>query len=82
MIEVLIDWIWPYALGLLALAAGWFTAKRVGRQEGRREAVQKQYQADMAAMEVGRDAAETIERLDDGAVRVRARERMRGTAGR
>lgn len=77
MIEVIIGQIWPYLLGLLALAAGWFTAKRVGRQEGRSEAVQKQYQADIAAVEVGRDAAETVERLDDDAVRYCARKRMR-----
>ena len=82
MIEVIIGQAWPYVLGLLALVAGWFTAKRTGRQEGRREAEQKQYQADMAAVEVGRNAAETIERLDDDAVRDRARQRMRDTAGR
>lgn len=82
MIEVIIGQTWPYVLGLLALVAGWFTAKRAGRQEGRREAEQKQYQADMAAVEVGRDAAETIERLDDDAVRDRARKRMRDTEGR
>ncbi|MDH4866033.1 hypothetical protein SBO82_03510 [Alcaligenes nematophilus] len=82
MIGVIIGQVWPYVLGLLALAAGWFTAKSVGRQEGRSEAVQKQYQADIAAVEVGRDAAETIERLDDDAVRDRARQRMRDTEGR
>ncbi|QFY77836.1 hypothetical protein DUD43_09145 [Alcaligenes faecalis] len=82
MIELIIGKAWPYVLGLLALAAGWFTAKRVGRQEGRSEAVQKQYQADIAAVEVGRDAAETIERLDDDAVRARARQRMRNTERR
>ncbi|WP_321289209.1 hypothetical protein [Alcaligenes phenolicus] len=82
MIEVIIGQIWPYLLGLLALAAGWLTAKRAGRQEGRREAEQKQEQADMAAVEVSRDAAETIERLDDDAVRDRARQRMRDAEGR
>lgn len=82
MIEVIIGQVWPYLLGLLALLAGWFTAKRVGRQEGRSEAVQKQYQADIAAVEVGRDAAETIERLDDDGVRDHARRRMRGTEDR
>nr|WP_321265689.1 hypothetical protein [Alcaligenes faecalis] len=75
MIEIIIGQAWPYVLGLLALVTGWFTAKRAGRQEGRREAEQKQYQADMAAVEVGRDAVETIERLDDAAVRDRARAR-------
>lgn len=83
MIEVIIGQVWPYVLGLLALAAGWCAAKRVGRQEGRSEAVQKQYQADIAAVEVGRNAAETIERLDDDAVRDRARaRRMRDAEGR
>lgn len=82
MIEVIVGQVWPYLLGLLAIVAGWLTAKRAGRQEGRREAVQEQYQADMAAVEIGRDAAETIERLDDDAVRDRARKRMRSTEGR
>ncbi|MGE8515292.1 MAG: hypothetical protein ACN6OM_01645 [Alcaligenes nematophilus] len=82
MIEVIVGQAWPYVLGLLAIVAGWLAAKRVGRQEGRHEAEQKQYQADMAAVEVGRDAVETIERLDDDAVRDRARKRMRGTDGR
>lgn len=82
MIEVIIAKVWPYLLGLLALVAGWFTAKWAGRQEGRREAEQKQEKADMAAVEVSRDAAETIERLDDDAVRDRARKRMRDTEGR
>ncbi|WP_341669065.1 hypothetical protein [Alcaligenes sp. SDU_A2] len=83
MIELIIGQAWPYVLGLLALVAGWLTAKRTGQQEGRREAEQKQEKADMAAVEVGRDAAETIERLDDDAVRDRARaRRMRSTEGR
>ncbi|ULH08595.1 hypothetical protein [Alcaligenes faecalis] len=82
MIEVIIGQTWPYLLGLMALVAGWHTAKRAGRHEGHREAEQKQTKADMAAVEVGRDAAETIERLDDDAVRDRARQRMRDTEGR
>lgn len=82
MIELIIGQAWPYVLGLLALVAGWFTAKRAGRQEGRREAEQKQYEADLSAVEVSKDAAETIERLDDDAVRDLARQRMRGTKGR
>lgn len=82
MIELIIGQAWPYVLGLLALVAGWLTAKRAGRQEGRREAEQKQHEADLSAVEVSRDAAETIERLDDDAVRDRARQRMRGTEGR
>ncbi|MGF7466534.1 hypothetical protein ACQZFR_04885 [Alcaligenes nematophilus] len=82
MIELIIGQVWPYLLGVLALLAGWFAAKRAGRYEGHREAEQKQYQADIAAVEVGRDAAETIERLDDDAVRDRARQRMRDASGR
>lgn len=82
MIELIIEQVWPYLLGALALLAGWFAAKRAGRHEGHREAEQKQYQADMDAVEVSRDAAETIERLDDDAVRDRARQRMRDAEGR
>ncbi len=71
---------WLGLLGGLALAA--LALLQVGRRQGRVQAEQKQTKADMAAVEVGRDAAETIERLDDDAVRDRARKRMRDTEGR
>lgn len=71
---------WLGLLGGLVLAA--LVLLRVGRRQGRAQAEQKQTKADMAAVEVGRDAAETIERLDDDCVRDRARQRMRDTAGR
>ncbi|CAM5442953.1 hypothetical protein AFAE65S_02829 [Alcaligenes phenolicus] len=71
---------WLGLLGGLILAA--LALLNVGRRQGRVQAEQKQTKADMAAVEVGRDAAETIERLDDDAVRDRARQRMRGTEGR
>lgn len=71
---------WLGLLGGLVLAA--LALLRVGRRQGRAQAEQKQTKADMAAVEVGRDAAETIERLDDDCVRDRARQRMRDTAGR
>lgn len=71
---------WLGVLGGLALAA--LALLQVGRRQGRVQAEQKQTKADMAAVEVGRDAAETIERLDDDAVRDRARQRMRDAEGR
>lgn len=71
---------WLGLLGGLALAA--LALLQVGRRQGRTQAEQKQTKADMAAVEVGRDAAETIERLDDDAVRDRARQRMRDRQGR
>ena len=71
---------WLGLLGGLVLAA--LALLQVGRRQGRAQAEQKQTKADMAAVEVGRDAAETIERLDDDAVRDRARKRMRDTEGR
>lgn len=72
---------WLGLLGGLALAV--LALLRVGRRQGRAQAEQKQTKADLSAVEVGRDAAETIERLDDDAVRDRARaRRMRGTEGR
>lgn len=82
MMELLIAKIWPYAVGLLALVVGWFTAKQSGKSEARREADLKQAKADMDAMEIARDAVERIDRLDDDAVRDRARKRMRDTAKR
>lgn len=71
---------WLGLLGGLALAA--LALLQVGRRQGRAQAEQKQTKADMATVEVGRDAAETIERLGDDAVRDRARKRMRDTEGR
>lgn len=71
---------WLGLLGGLVLAA--LALLHVGRRQGRAQARQQQTKADMAAVEVGRDAAETIERLDDNAVRDRARQRMRNTERR
>ncbi|WP_238399729.1 hypothetical protein [Alcaligenes faecalis] len=70
---------WLGLLGGLVLAA--LTLLQVGRRQGRAQAEQKQTKADMAAVEVSRDAAETIERLDDDAVRDHARKRMRDAEG-
>ncbi|ATH99968.1 Uncharacterised protein [Alcaligenes faecalis] len=79
--------VWHRIVGWLGLLGGLIIAAlallQVGRRQGRAQAEQKQTKADMAAVEVGRDAAETIERLDDDAVRDRARaRRMRDTEGR
>ncbi|MGG5143873.1 hypothetical protein [Alcaligenes ammonioxydans] len=71
---------WLGLLGGLALVA--LALLQVGRRQGRAQEEQKQTKADIAAMEVGRDAAETIERLGGDAVRDRARKRMRDTKGR
>ncbi|KVX06252.1 hypothetical protein ACVTTK_07730 [Alcaligenes nematophilus] len=71
---------WLGLLGGLSLAA--LALLQVGRRQGRAQAEQKQTKADLSAVEVGRDAAETIERLDNDAVRNRARQRMRDTKGR
>ncbi len=71
---------WLGLLGGLVIAA--LALLQVGRRQGRAQAEQNQEKADMAAVEVGRDASETIERLDDGAVRDRARQRMRDRQGR
>ncbi|MCX5592009.1 hypothetical protein [Alcaligenes endophyticus] len=77
MIESILSAIWPYVIGALALIVGWFTAKQSGKSEARKEAELKQAKADIAAMEIARDAVERIDRLDDDAVRDRARKRMR-----
>ena len=71
---------WLSLLGGLVIAA--LALLQIGRRQGRAQAEQRQTKADMAAVEVGRDAVETIERLDDDAVRDRARQRMRSTQGR
>ncbi|AWG34030.1 hypothetical protein [Alcaligenes aquatilis] len=71
---------WLGLLGGLVLAA--LALLQVGRRQGRAQAELKQTKADMAAVEVGRDAAETIERLDDDVLRDRARQRMRRNEGR
>ena len=79
--------IWERIAGWLGLLGGLVIAAlallQVGRRQGRGQAKQEQHEADMAAVEVSRDAAETIERLDDDAVRDRARaRRMRDAEGR
>lgn len=78
--------LWGKLAGWLGLLGGLIIAAlallQVGRRQGRAQAEQKQEKADMAAVEVGRDAVETIERLDDAAVRDRARQRMRDAQGR
>lgn len=51
-----------------------------GRRQGRAQA-EHQTKADIATVETGRDATETIERLGDDAVREHARQRMRCTEG-
>lgn len=72
---------WLGLLGGLAIAA--LALLQVGRRQGRGQAEKKQHEADLSAAEVGRDSAETIERLDDDAVRDRARaRRMRDAEGR
>ena len=78
--------LWGKAAGWLGMLGGLIIAAlallQVGRRQGRKWTEQKQEEADMAAVEVGRDATGTIERLDDDAVRDRARQRMRNTQGR
>lgn len=56
---------------------GWCGAAAGWAAQGRGQAEEKQHEADLSAVEVSRDVAETIERLGDGAVRDRARQRMR-----
>ena len=78
--------LWNRIAGWLSLLGGLIIAAlallQVGRRQGRTQAEQKLEKADMAAVEVSRDAAERIERLDDDAVRDRARQRMRDAQGR
>ncbi len=78
--------LWGKVAGWLGLLGGVILAGlallQVGRRQGRAQAEQKQTKVDMAAVEVGRDAAETIERMGDDAVRDRARKRMRDRQGR
>ncbi|MFD4120894.1 hypothetical protein ACFWQD_06240 [Alcaligenes faecalis] len=68
MIEVIIGQIWPYLLGLLALAAGWLTAKRAGRQEGRREVRQEQLEAEQADWENARAIENETASMSDSAI--------------
>lgn len=78
--------LWGKVAGWLGLLGGMVLAGlallQFGRRQGRAQAEQKQTKADMAAVEVSRDATETIERLDDDAVRDHARQRMRDTERR
>ncbi|WP_374697932.1 hypothetical protein LQZ44_05185 [Alcaligenes nematophilus] len=67
---------------LLGLNLAAWALLQIGWRQGKAQAEQKQTKADMADVEVSRDATETIERLDDDAVRDRTRKRMCGSEGR
>ena len=82
MLEMILGQIWPYLLGLLALVAGWVTARQSGKASGRTQAKIDQLEANAKARGESREAAAQIDRLDDDAVRDRARQRMRDAAGR
>lgn len=77
-------WWKPLAIAAVFVAAGlviWRYGD--GRYEAGRQDVTRQVEAgNKKAREESREAAATIERLDDDAVRDRARERMRDGAGR
>ena len=82
----MITTLWQRIAGWLGLLGGLVIAAlallQVGRRQGRGQAEKKQHEADLSAVEVSRDAAETIERLDDDGVRDHARKRMRDARGR
>ncbi|MVW72120.1 hypothetical protein [Bordetella sp. 15P40C-2] len=74
--------IMPYLAGLAALAVAFVGVFFRGKSSGKDEARVEQLEADTSAREEAREAAAEIERLDDAAVRDRARERMRRNQGR
>lgn len=74
--------VWPYVVAAGAILAGLFAVRQAGKAAGRTEAKIDQLEADASAREKAREAAAKIERLDDDAVRDRARQRMRRYKGR
>ncbi len=73
--------VWPYIAGAAGIIVGLFFVRQSGKTAGRQEARIDQLEADVSAREKAREAASEIDRLDDDAVRDRARQRMRD-AGR
>ncbi len=69
--------VWPYIAGLAGIIVGLFFVRQSGKTAGRQEARIDQLEADVSAREKAREAAAEIDRLDDDAVRDRARQRMR-----
>lgn len=74
--------IWPYIAAVGAAFAAVLAIRQSGKAAGRQEARIDQLEADRVAVEESREAAAEIERLDDAAVRDRARKRMRDAARR
>lgn len=71
--------IWPYIAAIGAALAAVVAIRQSGKAAGKAEAHIDQLKADASARRERDEAAATIERLDDAAVRDRARERMRDT---
>lgn len=68
MIEMIIGQVWPYLLGALALLAGWVAAKRQGRAEAQRDALQKAVETADKARKEARDVAQKVDAMGDPAV--------------
>jgi len=73
--------IWPYIAAVGAVLAGLLAIRQGGKAAGRAEARIDQLEADASARRERDEAASTIERLDDAAVRDRARTRMHRNQG-
>jgi hypothetical protein len=68
---------WPYILGVLAIVAGWFTAKSRGKSEAKSEGLQTSLKVERDWNKEQRDAAQKTDVLADNDLRDRAIDRMR-----
>lgn len=85
MLEMILGQIWPYLLGLLgllAMVAGWVTARQSGKAEGRTQAKIDQLEDNAKARGVAREADQKFDQIPTDDLRDRARERLRNTANR
>ena len=82
MLSALWGRVWPYIAAIGAAFAAVLAIRQSGKAAGRTEAKINQLEANAKARGESREAAAQIDRLDDDAVRDRARERMRNATRR
>lgn len=74
--------VWPYILGAVAIAVGWFTAKAKGKSEARTEGLQTSLKVERDWNKEQKDAAQKTDVLADNDLRDRAIDRMRREQGK
>lgn len=80
MIEAIIGAVWPYVLGVLALVAGWITARQTGKAAGRQETRQEINNAVSVQRSKINEADTRTSQMDDRDIRRELRKWVRPDA--